>query len=343
MKESSIILLKYSSRSEIINSVVIVKFTVYTISTTTAQHPANNSSKFIQTKKLTINQNSETMKNRTSYHLKQYDDPNKNKLMENELLQLKLKAELGIDAHISENTPPLIKNLFLKNILAFEKGLAQSEEIRIFELIGEPKFEPEVKLNDMSIKKELKNLMDLLNHNQISLDFLGSYDCRTKYKFLTEELFEEKVIYAQIPGMIIHFIYEEFHPNHQLDIENKTKKFINSLLRKDNEHLSFSLTDVLVLPEGTVWKKEKVLDKFFNIFQSYPQFKNEKFEIEDIHIELKKDTALGLAEGLMRYNATTESNEVIEFEGPFKLYFILEYEWWSIYYFVIPGFEFTDD
>ena len=130
------------------------------------------------------------MKNRSSDYLPQSYDPDENKQMENELLQLKLKAELGIDAHISANTPPSIKNLFLKNILAFESGLAQAEEIRIFDLIGKPDFVPEIKLNDISIAKALNKLMDLINQKQIALDFLGSYDCRTKYKFITEELFE---------------------------------------------------------------------------------------------------------------------------------------------------------
>lgn len=283
------------------------------------------------------------MKNRSFDHLPQPYDPDENKQMENELLQLKLKAELGIDAHISANTPPSIKNLFLKNILAFESGLAQAREIRIFELIGEPKFVPEFKLNDISIEKALKRLMDLINRKQIALDFLGSYDCRTKYKFITEELFEEKVMDVQLPGMIMHFIYEEFHPNHKLDIENKAAKFINSWLSQEIEQLSFSLTDALVLPNRRVWKKEKLLGTFSNIFDSYPQFKNDKFKIENIQIDLKEDTGFGYAEGLMKYNALTENNEVIEFKGPFKLYFTLEYGWWSIYYFVIPGFEFTDD
>ena len=70
-------------------------------------------------------------------------DPDQNNRMENELLQLKLKAELGVEAHISKNTPPSIENIFLKNMLAFEAGLAEAEEIRIFKLIGEPDFLPE--------------------------------------------------------------------------------------------------------------------------------------------------------------------------------------------------------
>lgn len=270
-------------------------------------------------------------------------DPDENKRMENELLQLKLKAELGVEAHISANTPASIENIFLKNMLAFEAGLAEAEEIRIFELIGKPDFIPENKLDDISLETAFKKLMDLINEKQIALDFLGSYDCRTKYKFITEELFEEKVMNVQLPGMIMHFIYEEFHPNHKLDIEHKADKFLNSWFSQEKEQLSFSLADILALPDRRVWKKDKVMERFAIIFDSYPQFKNGNYAIADINFEIQEDIGLAYAEGLMKYTALAENHDVIQFEGPFKLYFTLEYEWWSIYYFVIPGFEFIND
>jgi len=270
-------------------------------------------------------------------------DPDENKRMENELLQLKLMAELGVDAHISANTPASIENIFLKNMLAYEKGLAEAKEINIFGLIGKPDFVSETILDDTSIETALNKIMDLLNEKQIALDFLGNYEDRKKYKFITEELFEEKVMNVQLPGMIMHFIYEEFHPNHKLDIRNKTEKFINSWFIQENENLSFSLADILVLPDRKVWKKEKVMDKFAKVFNSFPKFKNGKFTITEINFEIKEDIGLAYAEGIIKYDAYTENQDKIEFEGPFKLYFTLEYEWWSIYYFVIPGFELANN
>lgn len=270
-------------------------------------------------------------------------DPDENKRMENELLQLKLMAELGVDAHISANTPASIENIFLKNMLAYEKGLAEAKEINIFGLIGKPDFVSETILDDTSIETALNKIMDLLNEKQIALDFLGNYEDRKKYKFITEELFEEKVMNIQLPGMIMHFIYEEFHPNHKLDIRNKTEKFINSWFIQENENLSFSLADILVLPDRKVWKKEKVMDKFAKVFNSFPKFKNGKFTITEINFEIKEDIGLAYAEGIIKYDAYTENQDKIEFEGPFKLYFTLEYEWWSIYYFVIPGFELVNN
>ena len=282
------------------------------------------------------------MKNISDNNLPLSHDPDENKRMENELLQLKLMAELGVEAHISENTPPSIENIFLKNMLAFEAGLAEAEEIRIYELIGKPEFIPEAKLDDLSLEAAFNKLMDLINQKQIALDFLETYDCRFKYKFITEELFEEKVMNVQLPGMIMHFIYEEFHPNHTLDIEHKAEKFISSWFRQKKEHLAFSLTDELILPDGRIWNKDKIMDRISKVFDSYPQFINDKYTMTDINFELQEDVGMAYAEGILKYTAFTEDRDRIQIEGPFKLYFTLEYEWWSIYYFVLPGFEFSD-
>jgi len=48
---------------------------------------------------------------------------------------------------------------------------------------------------------------------------------------------------------------------------------------------------------------------------------------------------LGHAEGIVKYDAILESGERKSFEGPFKLYMSLHYEWWSIFYFVMEGFK----
>lgn len=282
------------------------------------------------------------MKNRSENNLPLSQDPDENKRMENQLLQLKLKAELGVEAHISENTPPLIENIFLKKMLDYETSLANAEEIRIYDLIGQPEFIPEAKLDDLSLEIALNKLTATINQKQIALDFLGTYDNRTKYKFITEELFGEEVINVQLPGMIMHFIYEEFHPNHTLDIKQKTEKFLSSWFRQQIETISFSLADNFILPDGKIWNKDKMMNKINIYFDSYSQFTNGNYQIADINFELQEDVGMAYAEGIMKCTAFTENHDKIQLEGPFKLYFTLEYEWWSVYYFVLPGFQFSD-
>jgi hypothetical protein len=49
--------------------------------------------------------------------------------------------------------------------------------------------------------------------------------------------------------------------------------------------------------------------------------------------------SLGHSEGLLKYEAVLESGETIIFEGSFKLYMSLEFNCWSIFHFVMPGFN----
>jgi hypothetical protein len=84
------------------------------------------------------------------------------------------------------------------------------------------------------------------------------------------------------------------------------------------------------------------MDRLVKVFDSFPEFTNGKFTITEINFEIKEDIGLAYAEGLLSYIAISENHEINTHGGQFKLYFTLEYEWWSIYYFVIPGFEFTN-
>ena len=71
------------------------------------------------------------------------DNPEENLRMENEFLQLKLKAELGAKTFISSNFPPEIENEFLKNVLAFENSFSNAPLKKMYELLEKPKYEPE--------------------------------------------------------------------------------------------------------------------------------------------------------------------------------------------------------
>ena len=67
-----------------------------------------------------------------------------------------------------------------------------------------------------------------MNLNNICLHVEGSYDPRTIYQFITEELFDYETDDMQFPGLTQNFTYEEFHPNHQLDIQRRTMDFFEN-------------------------------------------------------------------------------------------------------------------
>jgi hypothetical protein len=265
--------------------------------------------------------------------------PEDNMQVENELLQLKLLAETGSEAHFKGKIPPEVQNAFLKNIIAFEDNFSKSSMISIFKNLKEPVFPAESELNDHAIQIALNSLIKLLNQKQINIEFLGEYKPRLKYKFITEELFEEEIPDNITEGMTCHFIYEEFHPNHTLDIGKKTQCFISDWIAQSiNEHHPL-LADTFTTPRGKILRKDEMVLKINNMFKCYSEFKNCHYTVDQINFELSNDTGLAFAEGHIKFIAVLYDKEEIVMEGPFKLYFNLEYDWWSIFYFVFPGFD----
>ena len=270
-------------------------------------------------------------------------DPEENLRMENQLLELKLKAEFGAETFLGGDIPADVENEFLKNVLEFENSYSQSEETKISDILGNPWMKPETELDDLEVEICLNEVNEMLLTKNIAIDFGGQYDNRTKYKFIIEELFEESIFQAGIPGMIMHFIYEEFHPDHKIDLEIKAQKFISAWFEKEPDKLLWELADHIILPEGSTLSKDKVKEKLENVFDCYTLFSECKYVVNDINFEINDDVGMAYAEGIVSYNAVLAKQEAIAIRGSFKLYFCLEYGWWDISYFIFPGFEFNGD
>ncbi|MDB5014615.1 MAG: hypothetical protein JWQ25_2817 [Daejeonella sp.] len=269
------------------------------------------------------------------------NDPRENLRMENELLRLQLKAETGADSNSLGSTPVEIENLFLKHVLEFERAYATVKQIKIFDLLGKPTFKNAEQLTEQAIGQALTALTKLLSDNQIEIDYTGEYDDRTKYRFITEELFDCETDDITVSSeMIRHFSYEEFHPNHPLDIENRTVEFITSWFDQKLDEKHWAIADSLMLPDRTVLSKLELAGKFKQIFDCFTEFTDCKYVIHDIQFQFQNESGMGHSEGLVKYTAILENGEKTVIEGPFKLYFSFEYGWWSIFYFIFPGFSF---
>jgi hypothetical protein len=266
------------------------------------------------------------------------DDPEENLRMENELLRLKLKAELGGESYTSGGLNPEIENEFLKNVMAFEHNFANAKPAKVYDLAGKPAFKKAADLNDEEIEIELEKITDLLSEKNIEVYFGDGYDSRTQYSFITGELFDHETTFMAMPGMTTCFDYEEFHPNHKKAIENHALKFLTAWLERDIEACGWELAHHAILPDGKLLSKPEVLKKIELFFESFTAFTDEKYEFFDIGFDL--EAGMGHAEGGIKYRAVLENGETIPFGGAFKLYFSLEREYWSIVYMVLTGFKY---
>jgi hypothetical protein len=190
------------------------------------------------------------------------------------------------------------------------------------------------------IEQALQQITDLLFEKNIEVYFGEGYDSRTKYHFITEELFDHETTFMPMPGMTTHFNYEEFHPNHKKDIESRALEFLSEWFKQSFNERSWELADHFILPDRKILSKSEVVIQLKRIFDAYTAFTDEKYIIKDIGFQLEEGTGLGHAEGMVKYNAVLENGEKITIGGPFKLYMTFEGGWWSIFHIIFPGFEY---
>ena len=270
------------------------------------------------------------------------DDPLENMKIENEFLKLKLKAQYGDAFFMQSNSdlPPEIENQFLKNMMAFEDNHQNAEYTTVYEKIGKPDYKSVTELNPGEIILALKALTGTMEQHGINLDICdGPYPDEVIYQFITEELFGHEIEKEPVFGSNWNFIYEEFHPNDKADIEKNAHEFLRHWFTRSFDEFSTELDYHLITADGKPIEKEMVLKKIQIFFDAFDDFKDDGYNIDDIKFELhEEERGLGHAEGMLKYDAVMENGEIIHYEGPYKLYMRRENKWWSIFYFIMPGF-----
>lgn len=263
--------------------------------------------------------------------------------IENELLRLKLRAEFGAECMVvNSDIPDLVVNEFLRSVYDFEMKFRQpSPSVRIYDKIHQPYFRKAELLDDAQITLELKRLLRCMQQFNLQLDIIGEYHDRTIYRFLTEEFFYTQMEDVDMPGFIHHFCYEDFHPNHELDIRLRVVEFLSQWFSKQVNEYSWQLYEAFQVPGQGEYPKAKVLEKVEQVFSSYVKFLNCEYLVTRIEFAWDRsgEKGQGTMNGKVRYDAQIENGETIHIEGPYEFHLINKDGWWCINYFVFPGFE----
>jgi hypothetical protein len=125
--------------------------------------------------------------------------------------------------------PAEIECEFLQRIEEFELKWASHQITTVRAFIGDPPIRPAAELSDSELEEELVYLLSALDENDVEIDFCERPDDREVYRFITEELLEHEIDDIRVPGMVCHFIYEEFHPNPEAAARAAVHRFIGEL------------------------------------------------------------------------------------------------------------------
>lgn len=271
------------------------------------------------------------------------DDPEENLRMQNDFLKMKMMAESGAWFGGEGGLPPEIENQFLKNVMEFEKTNSNVKSRTISEILGKPVFDDEETLNDEKFQTEFLRLSALLEDCGIQVEFSRTRNDRFKYNFITRELFKHETTFTPIKGMITGFLYEEFHSDHEWEITELTNRFLNDFFERELDADTYYINEQIVNPDGSLVPRENIIKRFLSMYEAIPEFENTSFIIENQDFELQENdgiqTGMGFSEGTIQYEIIFRDGERKKIDGPFKIYFSMEWDCWTICFFYIAGYN----
>jgi hypothetical protein len=255
---------------------------------------------------------------------------------ENNLLKLKLSMEHGMQQMGDTNSlSPEMENQWLKQVYAFEQQFRDAKSIQLYDYLGRPEYMKWDTLTPEKTTEELKRIRSIMAVNDIDLDCICSYDDAVIYKFITEELFLHEMDDMRIPGMVYHFIYEEFHPNHDYDVRRHAGDFLKSVFEKEwNEEFDQLALARNVTFEGKSHSRADISAIITTFQEAHDSSDIARLDITEVIINTEVTTADVRA--LLSVSATQNREQVV-YEGGCSFHFTIEDGYWYIDAFDVPG------
>lgn len=264
--------------------------------------------------------------------------------IDNELKKRDLTEKYGASfSNINDDLSPEIENIWLNHIEEFEKQYEKAKLTTVWEYIGKPEYRKITEINESEISPRLNELFDLLDKNNISLDTICDVEEKELYRFITDELFEHEMDDMRIPGMTSCFIYEEFHPNAQNEIERAIDYFFRMTMGK-MKNIGGEGYDLLYIDEqnfcdidGNAIDKEKVMKSINTFLDSFDSFSIVNYDVKSLTINEEEEDAC--VDFHIYYRCVFDGTaQYVQFkgDGSFRLH-PSEYGGWSIYQIDMPG------
>ena len=203
---------------------------------------------------------------------------------ENEFLKLKMMAEFGGEFMGSDQLPPEVENVFLKQISKFQSLHQKAEMVKIFEFIGSPAYNHVHDLSDKEVIRDLKKIQKALQKKGIIVESFSGITPREMYRFITEEIFKQDIQNIKMPNWHMHMVYEEFHPSDEFDIKNQCGYALALLFDTHFTATDFIFAEDMKSDIGLSIDKEEIIQKIDTFKVGYNQLEFIGAEFKDIDI-----------------------------------------------------------
>jgi hypothetical protein len=254
-----------------------------------------------------------------------------------ELFKLKLDLVHGMSLSDTSALDVEIENHWLNSIYGnFEHLVKDAKKIKVYEFIGKPVFTKVEELSATEISEVLQQLRSTMREKGVVLNCKCEYECKQIYKFIVEELFNQEIDDISIEGIVHHFNYEEFYPNHDYDLRRYTEEFVNNLLsQKWNPKIDVHSFNKTVSYRDKGYNNREI-SSIILAFQESRSFQLEDFEIKELSFDIEKGE--GKVIGYMAYHAYILKFDCQLYQGAFDLSFTYAVGYWYLSGFQLPGF-----
>jgi hypothetical protein len=266
---------------------------------------------------------------------------------ENDFMKMKLMLENGAKFSTGkpgeemEELPPGIENIFLKNVMEFEKQFENRKRIKVFDRIERPThFLPVAEIPDDRIDEAWKELLAHMNQYGVNVEVCSpNVSKRELYRFTLEELFECEMDDINIRGMMHCFIYDEFHPDPVYDnTRTAVENCINYILEKQPMEWAYSFRDDnLRLNQHYPLNTDELLTRINNFKEQYDEIVLKKVEVLNCTVDKNESCVNGLYTLMLSNGGETQV-----LDGNWKVLFALEEDtgYWNIYELQIEKIDF---
>ncbi len=184
----------------------------------------------------------------------------------------------------SDELPPEVESQWLHNIEEFERQHENARLISVREYLGRPAFAPLEEVPTVRLAEEVERVLNLLGEHNINVACLAEVPVAEKYRFRVEELIDHEMEDLHLPGWTTNFIYEEFHPNLELDAKQFAGEALWHLFDRNLDWAlhSFSKDEVYDACGNAIDRNtmKTIIEQFYSRYAAFPSSKHTVLDCE---------------------------------------------------------------
>jgi hypothetical protein len=162
----------------------------------------------------------------------------------NEAKREELREKYGAEFRGGDHAlPPEIESRWLHEIEEFERQFDGAAQISVRRYVGDPPVRPLGEIPPEDLPGEMDRLLEILRCNNIEICFGRDLSDPEIYRFITEEIFAQKIADLRIDGLTLSFLYDEFHPDPAREASWTAEDFLRAIFER-NESVLLSLIPV---------------------------------------------------------------------------------------------------